>query len=200
MAGLLIASCGNSEEPTLQGKFANGPVAGLSYSTSAGINGTTDISGAFNYRDSSGETVSFKIGSVSLGSAKGAAFITPLDLVSGAAVTDARVLNRVQLLQTLDSDKDIDNGISIDQALAAKLNDSIKPDETDGTKFETALKSALGVTPVNRALARESFESGLSGLGRSATTIKEAITGGSVTVNKHRVYVPTSMFVPYEGT
>ncbi|NCV40146.1 MAG: hypothetical protein EBW11_06230 [Betaproteobacteria bacterium] len=37
MAGLLIASCGNSEEPTLQGKFANGPVAGLSYSTSAGI-------------------------------------------------------------------------------------------------------------------------------------------------------------------
>jgi para-nitrobenzyl esterase len=145
----------------MQGKFANGPVVGLSYSTAAGLNGTTDISGAFSYRESSSETVTFKVGSVSLGSAVGAAYITPLDLVAGAAVTDARVLNRVQLLQTLDNDKDIDNGIVIDQALAAKLNDSVKPDEIDGTKFEAALKSALAATPVNRALARESFESSL---------------------------------------
>jgi hypothetical protein len=37
-------------------------------------------------------------------------------------------------------------------------------------------------------------------LGRSVTTTKEAISGGDVVVSKHRVNVPASMNVPYEGT
>ena len=209
LASLMLAACGSSEEPLVQGKedplvqgkFVDGPVAGLAYSTSTGINGATDVNGTFNYRGgTSVDMVSFKLGSITLGTSAGASLLTPLDLVTGAAVTDARVLNRLQLLQTLDSDKDVDDGIVVDPIMVTKLNDTIKPDETDGTKFEAALKTALGNTPVNRNLAQESFESSLAALGRSVTTIKEAISGGSVTVSKHRVNVPTNMFVPYEGS
>jgi hypothetical protein len=201
LASLMLAACGSSDEPLVQGKFVGGPVAGLTYNTSTGINGATDINGTFDYRGgTSGDAVSFKLGSITLGTIAGASLVTPLDLVTGAAVSDARVINRLQLLQSLDSDKDVDNGTVVDPIMVAKLNSTINPDETDGTKFEAALKTALGNTPVNRNLARESFESNLAAIGRSVTTIKEAISGGSVTVSKHRVSVPTSMFVPYEGS
>ena len=208
MAGLLMTACGGGSDTTVggtdssaQGRFVDAPVAGLAYSTSAGIKGTTDANGTFSYGGgSAADMVSFKAGALVLGSAAGAGVITPMDLVAGASVSDARVLNRLQLLQSLDSDKDVDNGIVIDTTLAAKLNDTVKPDETDGTKFEAALKTALGTTPVTRTLARESFESSLAAMGRSVTSAKEAISGGDVVVSKHRVSVPTSMYVPYEGS
>ena len=200
MAGLLLAACGGGSS-TSQGRFVDGPVAGLAYSTTTGLSGTTDANGAFNYTNSTpADMVSFKVGALALGSAIAAAVVTPLDLVPGASVSDARVLNRLQLLQSLDSDKDGDNGIVIDTTLAAKLNETVKPDETDGAKFEAALTTALGTTPVARGLARESFESSLAAMGRSVTTTKEAISGGDVVVSKHRVSVPTSMNVPYEGS
>jgi hypothetical protein len=200
MAGLLLAACGGGSS-TSQGRFVDGPVAGLAYSTTTGLSGTTDANGAFNYTDSTpADRVSFKVGALALGSAIAAAVVTPLDLVPGASVSDARVLNRLQLLQSLDSDKDGDNGIVIDTTLAAKLNETVKPDETDGAKFEAALTTALGTTPVARGLARESFESSLAAMGRSVTTTKEAISGGDVVVSKHRVSVPTSINVPYEGS
>ena len=200
MAGLLLAACGGGSS-TSQGRFVDGPVAGLAYSTTTGLSGTTDANGAFNYTDSTpADRVSFKVGALALGSAMAAAVVTPLDLVPGASVSDARVLNRLQLLQSLDSDKDGDNGIVIDTTLAAKLNETVKPDETDGAKFEAALTTALGTTPVARGLARESFESSLAAMGRSVTTTKEAISGGDVVVSKHRVSVPTSINVPYEGS
>jgi hypothetical protein len=200
MAGLLLAACGGGSS-TSQGRFVDGPVAGLAYSTTTGLSGTTDANGAFNYTDSTpADRVSFKVGALALGSAMAAAVVTPLDLVPGASVSDARVLTRLQLLQSLDSDKDGDNGIVIDTTLAAKLNETVKPDETDGAKFEAALTTALGTTPVARGLARESFESSLAAMGRSVTTTKEAISGGDVVVSKHRVSVPTSINVPYEGS
>ena len=200
MAGLLLAACGGGSS-TSQGRFVDGPVAGLAYSTTTGLSGTTDANGAFNYTDSTpADRVSFKVGALALGSAMAAAVVTPLELVPGASVSDARVLNRLQLLQSLDSDKDGDNGIVIDTTLAAKLNETVKPDETDGAKFEAALTTALGTTPVARGLARESFESSLAAMGRSVTTTKEAISGGDVVVSKHRVSVPTSINVPYEGS
>ncbi len=175
-------------------------MAGLTYSTSAGLSGTTDANGTFSYLGgSTTDMVSFKLGGLTLGSAAGASVLTPLDLVAGASIADVRVLNRLQLLQSLDSDKNVDNGIVIDTAMVAKLNDTIKLDETDGAKFEASLQTALGTTPVARGLARESFESSLASLGRSVTTTKEAINGGDVVVSKHRVNVPTNMYVPYEG-
>ncbi|MCF8169232.1 MAG: hypothetical protein K9J77_11535, partial [Rhodoferax sp.] len=159
LSGLLVTACGGSES-TSQGRFVDGPVAGLSYSTSAGKNGVTDANGAFSYvSGASADNVTFKVGALMLGAAAASDLLTPLDLVVGATVSDARVLNRLQLLQSLDSDKEVDNGIVIDTALAAKLNDTVRPVETDATKFEAALNTALGTTPVARGLARESFES-----------------------------------------
>lgn len=200
IVGCISAGCGGSSDGT-QGQFVDGPVAGLTYTTTGGASGTTDANGTFNYnKGSPADTVTFKAGPITLGTATAAAVLTPMDLVTGAVVTDARVLNRLQLLQTLDADADVDNGIALSTTLVGKLNDTIKPDESDGTKFEAALKTALGTTPVNRSLARESFESSLAAMGRSVTTVKESISGAVVVVRKHRVSVPSTLNVPYEGS
>jgi len=102
------------------GIFMNSPVAGLTYRTmfqkqSMTLQTTED--GGF-YCDE-GETVTFSIGSLVLGSALGKSVITPLDLVSGAASDgDRRAANMLVLIQTLDEDGNLNNGIRISQAIS----------------------------------------------------------------------------------
>jgi hypothetical protein len=72
----------------------------------------TDKSGTFNYKK--GETVTFSLGGVVIGSVQGAQLITPVDLVPGATdENNETVTNISRLLQSLDLDGNPDNGISI---------------------------------------------------------------------------------------
>ena len=94
--------------PTLQGVFADAPVAGLSYATSSGASGTTNAQGIFNY--AAGDTVTFSVGGLTLGSATpsvtlaGTTIVTPVDIVAGATGTsNAKVTAIGQLLGTLNS-------------------------------------------------------------------------------------------------
>ena len=64
--------------PALIGRLLDSAVAGASYSTTSGLNGTTNANGEFSYRE--GDQVSFTIGSVLLGKANGSSIITPLEL------------------------------------------------------------------------------------------------------------------------
>ncbi|RYF59426.1 MAG: hypothetical protein EOO27_09310 [Comamonadaceae bacterium] len=99
-------------QPRLSGTFAGGPVAGLNYTGSVSGARTTDAEGRFQY--ASGETVSFSIGALALGSAAGAESLSPLSLSEGAASpADPQVSNRLVLLQSLDADGDLNNGIQI---------------------------------------------------------------------------------------
>ncbi|MGJ7545867.1 carboxylesterase/lipase family protein [Variovorax sp. LT1R16] len=99
-------------QPRLSGTFAGGPVTGLNYSGSVSGARTTDAEGRFQY--ASGETVSFSIGALALGSATGAESLSPLSLSEGAASpADPQVSNKLVLLQTLDADGDLNNGIQI---------------------------------------------------------------------------------------
>lgn len=132
---------GQSTGPSrpLTGRFVDGPVSGLRYSTPTS-NGSTNANGEFIYRD--GETVSFFIGDILIGQAPGAATITPFSLAGTAPPTSTldvvkavRLINahRIYLnntatplevaaniasfLQTVDSDGDPSNGIQIPGAL-----------------------------------------------------------------------------------
>lgn len=88
--------------PTQQGLFIDAPVAGLGYTTSGGYSGVTDASGAFKYN--AGDTVSFKLGSLVLGTAPGGASLYPADLARKDPANQARIAtNLMVLLQSLNT-------------------------------------------------------------------------------------------------
>ena len=96
LAGLavLLSACGGSSPAgggippggggttgTQQGEFLDSAVQGLRFITQS-QSGTTDNNGRFNYR--TGETISFYVGDILLGSAPAKDTMTPVDLVAGA--------------------------------------------------------------------------------------------------------------------
>jgi len=112
---LLFSGCGSSGGSTNYaeetGVFEDSPVDGLSYKTGS-RSGTTSNGGKFTYV--SGEVVSFYIGKLLLGSSTGKSSMTPLDIVEGAdGQLTPEVINVLRLLQTLDSDGDTSNGITL---------------------------------------------------------------------------------------
>lgn len=111
----------------LVGVFLDSPVSGLRYG-SASETGHTNAAGEFLYRP--GETVTFRLGDILLGSAQAQETITPLDLVGANSVDEARalggyerLLNTLLLLQSLDRDADAENGIDL-AGLDAALEDT----------------------------------------------------------------------------
>lgn len=109
------------------GTLTDSVVTGIQYTTSAGFSGTTNAQGHFKYN--SGETVTFKLGSLTLGTitATGTvATITPIELATAGGVTNQdKVLNLLVLLQSLDSDGDASNGITIPSAVTAALTSTV---------------------------------------------------------------------------
>lgn len=136
------ASCGGGsgsggsggQDNTLTGRFVDGPVSGLRYST-ASQSGMTSANGEFLYQ--SGETVSFYVGDILIGQAPAAGTLTPFDLAGMAppqsAVDIRKTINRLissdqveplekaaniaVFLQTIDSDGELSNGIQVPSQL-----------------------------------------------------------------------------------
>jgi uncharacterized protein len=97
-----------------QGKFA-GPVAGLRFETPT-CAGVTDAGGLFRYRD--GEVVTFSVGALVVGAAGGAERLTVADIVARVGgnpgkLADPGLTNIARFLQTLDTDGNPDNGITL---------------------------------------------------------------------------------------
>ena len=111
-----LQACSQGEN-LQSGVFLDSAVQGASYSTSSGLNGTTDASGKFEYRE--GDEVTFKLAGVALPATKARALITPMELVSGSSPDDPAALAIARLLQSLDKDKNPDNGLQIDLTLLA---------------------------------------------------------------------------------
>lgn len=112
-----LTACGGgggtaSPGATQVATFIDSPVAGLTFQ-SASRSGLTDRNGNFPYTP--GETVTFSIGNMVLGSVTVTGNkVTPLQIVPGATgADDARVTRILRTLQTLDSDGDLNNGIQI---------------------------------------------------------------------------------------
>ncbi|HEX5056676.1 MAG TPA: hypothetical protein VFX02_09280 [Gammaproteobacteria bacterium] len=118
---------GNEDNTVRTGVFIDGPVQGLSYETPT-QSGVTNADGEFEYIN--GETVTFSIGGIELGSAEGAAEINPFDLFGMTPPTTElalrlqlntrndvtgfdRAANVAFLLVSLDNDNDPDNGIDL---------------------------------------------------------------------------------------
>ena len=138
LAAISIAGCGggygSEKKPAPKtpqeatGELHAGRVSGVHYAT-ATRSGETDAAGTFRYLP--GEAVTFSIGGLVLGTAAGAAVITPfalagttpptheldlrreLDLATRIATPFSKAINIERLLIALDADNDPANGISV---------------------------------------------------------------------------------------
>lgn len=140
-AALALTACGGGGDDaptavagTQTGVFVDSAVSGLSYETSSGVKGTTDDKGQFKYNP--GDTVTFKIGSVTLGTGKATGTVTPADISEGGEDSN-KFTNLLVLLQSLDTDGDPANGITLpanlDGSKIAKVAERLNDDPADFT-------------------------------------------------------------------
>ncbi|MGD0209390.1 MAG: hypothetical protein ABSC14_00235 [Desulfomonilia bacterium] len=133
LISLALTGCSSSDSGPRHGIFNDSTVEGLTFKTET-LAGETDSQGRFSYMP--GETVTFSIGGIVLGTATAKSIITPVDLVAGAQnETDPTVTNITRLLITLDEDNDPDNGITISPEVRTALADSSVDFEQDTTLF-----------------------------------------------------------------
>ena len=102
-----LSACGSSNDDDVKtGVFKDSAVKGLSYKT-ATQSGITDEKGTFKYK--AGETVTFQIGEMKIGSAKGRGILFPTHITNNKV----EAIKVAQVLQTLDKDGNPDEGIDI---------------------------------------------------------------------------------------
>lgn len=151
---------GGSGSQINTGKFVDSHIEGIDFSTPT-YTGTTDSQGTFKYQP--GETVSFYVGGVYLGSTQGEAIVTIVDLVAGASdIYHPVVTNIARFLQSLDEDENPGNGIQIAistiNSLQQRNIDIIDPDMDFDNNIEIQnLLSEIGNIPVTAYEAQQHF-------------------------------------------
>jgi len=95
------------------GVFVDSPVGNIGYRTPT-YSGVTSAAGEYQYTP--GENVVFFIGDLEFPPVPAAGIVTPLDIAGTTDTSNQIVLNIARLLQTLDTDGDPSNGISISEA------------------------------------------------------------------------------------
>ncbi len=110
------------------GILIDSPVSGIAYASSSGKSGVTNDKGIFNFNH--GDKIEFKLGALALGNIPGSQIVTPIELASGS---DNKLQNLLVLLQSLDSDSDASNGISISSETTAAIKSSINLESNPDT-------------------------------------------------------------------
>ncbi|ENT6807284.1 adhesin [Vibrio vulnificus] len=166
---LALAGCGGSSDsstPTPQtktGVFLDSPVIGMNYRTATISDGVTTEGGKFTYLE--GETVTFYLGDLTFPAVKAGAQVTPADIGGGLATTTT--VNILQLLQSLDNEGNLSDGITIpkDDASINAFEGIGLLDITDAS-FDTdasAILTSIGKTLVTEEAAQAHFTDTLKG-------------------------------------
>jgi len=137
-----VESDSGPDRAALTGTFGSVAVSGLDYRSTDETPRITDDQGGFVYHE--GETVTFAIGDLILGAAQGTETLNTLDIVNDAdAPADAAVAHRLILLQTLDADGALNNGIQITDAIRTQVStnaETLDFDQSDAD-FTAALQA-----------------------------------------------------------
>ena len=126
----------------LSGRFVDAAVEGLRFETPT-QSGLTDGNGIFQYI--TGETVSFFIGDILLGTSTGLTKLTPLNLVPGSDLNDPQVVNILRFVQSLDEDQNLDNGIRISNAVTTRALGQAIDFSLSTADFEEAANELLAL-------------------------------------------------------
>ncbi len=175
----MLQSCGDRK--VLTGVFLDSAVEGITYVTDS-LTGITNELGEFEYRD--GEEVSFYLNELWLGSAEGAETITPLDLVGVNSVENETVTNMIRLLQTLDDNDNLSDGIRLSELARTTANSDIVLTrsqlvfelEEPVLNYVRAVKGE-GTSLVNAVAAQEHLRETLDELGSDSETL--SVSAGS---------------------
>lgn len=154
VAASLLAACSDDDNShnnsnAATGVFLDSAVSGISYKGSES-SGITGANGEYNYKP--GETITFSIGGVTIGSAKGTGKLLLKDLdngLDGSGQPNKVSVNRAIFLQTLDSDGDASNGIQISATTRDKLKSAVVGFNQDSSAFVAALATALGTAGID---------------------------------------------------
>ena len=214
----VLAGCGSSDnapaetaKTPITGVFLDGAVENLDYVAGTAAKASTNAKGEFTCY--AGDTVTFSVGGIALGSAACAATVTPLQLAGVTDVKDVKVINRLLTLQLLDDDSDPANGIKLTAdaktALASKSADFSAAAATFNTALSANLAAAgakyaaRSIDDGRRALVREHFEDTLAS--KVGTPVNESFTQTTplgavgVTVTRYQMQAASSFYIPYEG-
>jgi len=159
---LALAGClGNNNDnsvipaaaPQLTGILSDSVVKGVAYSSSSGVSGTTAANGEFKY--AAGDTVTFKIGNVTLGSVDMAAaalgmqagnkVVRPKDLAGTTSETDLKALAVAQVIQTAAGASPAD--VSIDVGFNGPRFASLTATTIDSLDKAKSTLASVGLTP-----------------------------------------------------
>lgn len=168
----VISACSSDGDPVSaerSGVFLDSAVQGLDYTTPTRT-GTTDESGEFSYL--AGENITFSIGDLSLPEIKATSIVTPLQIFDSTSSRDLPVVNLARLLQTIDTDANPDNGITIGAEASASASPVDFASNTfdqqvinlvanSGSTNTTLIDSDTAIAHLDRTLE----ENGLSGSG-----------------------------------
>ena len=185
-AAAVLAACGGgggysggSQPTSYSGLFVDAATGGVGY-TCGSSTGVTDQKGTFQY--DAGSTCTFKIGGVALGSAAGAAVITPVTLVPGATnETNPVVINITRFLLSLDSGGNTNSMITIAPSVASALASSTL-DFTNATAFDAQAQALVSLAYPGRTLVAASVAQAHMGatlLGLLAGSYSCTYTGSS---------------------
>ena len=183
---LVLTACGSGDgqerieasspppPPALTGQLFDSPVAGVDWQTSSGLSGVTNLDGEFEYQQY--DTVTFSIGGITLGSAPGARYITPVELTASGNAGDQAVINQLVFLQSIDEDGDPDvGGIRISEETSAAAVDETLNFNLSSAQFATAVADVVaaiagpGAEVVSETDALDHFYASYAGLGGTDT-------------------------------
>lgn len=191
MSATFLGACGGSgvanntmtpsaaQAGTSTGTLTDSPVAGVQYTTTGGYSGLTGAGGAYNYNP--GETVTFKIGAITLGTVTATGTVTPLELAAAATNKENVTTNLLVLLQSLDADGDASNGITINDATRAAAASASTIDLTLApATFASSSNSALTTVMNNAGVPKTAPVSEADALAHFKTEFFKQLSGGWV--------------------
>jgi uncharacterized protein (TIGR02145 family) len=167
---------GDQTPTTITGKFIDSAVAGLDYRCSSGDTGVTNTLGEYTCNE--GDTVTFSIAGITLGSVTAQETITPKTLFPN---NEEAALNLAQLLQTLDTDKDPNNGITLDSSLTSQLSSQTL--DFNANDFDSNLETLLGISIVSESDAGQHLNATLVGLSQDPVNFDPVFTADTTPGN-----------------
>ncbi len=140
--------------PPLTGKFIDSHVIGLAYDCSSGGKGVTNETGEYTCK--SNDEVTFLLGKYVIGRCAANETVTPYTLYY---YNSTAAINVAQLLQTIDSDNDPSNGITIPEGFSELDNVTVRPLDAS---FDMQIQAALSKTLIDGKMAQNHLNGTLS--------------------------------------
>ena len=183
--GFYVDSITATDSSNQTGYLIDSGVEGIDYTTSSGLTGLTGESGSFNYK--SGDTVTFSVGGVVVGTidtdnmnSDSLVFLQDMAETVRSAMDDGDVQEMAVFLQSLDSDDNPYNGISISEEVRVLFANSQL--DIEGAANMTDIKELLadaGIEAVDEQAAMKHVSDTLEEL---AGILTEPFLGSSETL------------------